>query len=397
MQQKIKNINLIVATIVVAQFFCISVWFASNAVVGDLCLHYNLPQSFIAHLTTSVQVGFIAGTLVFTLFSVADRIKPAWLYFGSALLAAAFNYAIVFELSNSNSILIFRFLTGFFLAGIYPVGMKIVADYFEKGLGQTLSLIVTALALGTALPHLIKYLGIGLEWKGVFTATSSLSIVGGLMMLCIKDGPYRKKAQSFQIKQTLQLFKNRTFKLGAFGYFGHMWELYALWVFTPVILQQYLTFHKLEAFDVSLWSFLIIGLGAIGCIVAGNIANKRGASKIAFNSLNMSLLCCLIFPFIFYTQPVFFISFMVFWGIVVIADSALFSSLIANSVPAEMKGTALTVSTCFGFAITIASIQLVGYLYSIYSNPILYIVLAVGPVFAIVYSKVTKTTNLEKS
>lgn len=390
MEQKSKYTNLIVAIIVIAQFFCISVWFASNAVVEDLCLHFNLPLSYTAHLTTLVQVGFIAGTLVFTLFSVADRMKPTWLYFASALLAALFNYSIVFEFTTVSMILVLRFLTGFFLAGIYPVGMKIAADYFEKGLGKALSFVVSALALGTALPHLIKYLGIGMNWESVFTATSVLSITGGIMMLFIKDGPFRKKAQSFQLKEIVKLVKNDQFKLGSFGYFGHMWELYALWVFTPVILTQYFQHHHLQSFDVSLWSFLIIGLGTIGCIVGGQIAHKLGATKIAFASLNLSLLCCFAFPFVFYTSPMVFIPFMLIWGIVVIADSALFSSLIANSVSRELKGTALTVSTCIGFGITIASIQLVGYLNTLFTSPFLYVVLAVGPVFAIVYSKNTQ-------
>ncbi len=394
MEQNTKRINLIVATIVVAQFFCISVWFASNAVVEDLCFHFNLPVYYTAHLTTLVQLGFISGTLVFTLFSITDRMKPKWLYFGSALLAALFNYSIVFEFSNTNYILLFRFLTGFFLAGIYPVGMKIAADYFEKGLGKTLSFIVAALVLGTALPHLIKYMGIGLNWKGVFTATSVLAITGGVMMLFIKDGPFRKKAQSIQLKETAKLFSNKQFKLGSFGYFGHMWELYALWVFTPILLNQYVKYHVIESFNVSLWSFLIIGLGAIGCIVVGRIAHNKGASKLAYGSLSLSLICCLIFPFVFYSSPGVFFPFMLLWGIVVIADSALFSSIIANSVSRELKGTALTISKCIGFGITICSIQLVGYLHSVFSSPFIYIILALGPLLAIIYSRITTSSKL---
>jgi len=387
MEQKTKRRNLIVAVIVVAQFFCISVWFASNAVVEDLCLHFDLPASYTAHLTTLVQLGFISGTLVFTLFSVADRIKPKWLYFGSAVLAAFFNYSIVFKFTNSSYILVFRFLTGFFLAGIYPVGMKIAADYFKKGLGKILSFIVAALALGTALPHFIHYLGIGLNWEGVFTATSILATTGGGMMLFINDGPFRKKAKRIQLKETAKLFSNEQFKLGSFGYFGHMWELYALWVFTPVILNQYEKYHHFESFNVSFWSFLIIGIGALGCIVVGRIASIQGASEVAFGSLRLSLICCLIFPFVFYTSPGVFFPFMVFWGIAVISDSALFSSLIANSVGGELKGTALTISTCIGFGITICSIHLLSSLNAMFTSPFIYTSLALGPLLAILYAK----------
>jgi predicted MFS family arabinose efflux permease len=156
-----------------------------------------------------------------------------------------------------------------------------------------------------------------------------------------------------------------------------MWELYALWVFTPVILNHYLDFHTAYDFNVSLWSFLIIGLGVIGCIVGGRIAHNRGASKVAFASLHLSLICCLMFPFVFYSSPMLFIPFMLFWGIVVIA----------NSVTRELKGTALTVSTCIGFGVTIVSIQFVGILNSYFSNPIVFVIMALGPIVAIFYSR----------
>lgn len=391
---KSKYINLIVATIVIAQFFCISVWFASNAVVIDLCEHYKLALSFTAHLTTVVQIGFIVGTLVFTIFALADRVKPSILYFISAVFAALFNYSIVLEFNSVFTVLLFRFLTGFFLAGIYPVGMKIAADYYELGLEKALSFIVSALALGTALPHLISYLDIGLNWESVFTTTSILALTGGIMMLFIKDGPFRKKSQSVQLKETVKLFKNLNFKIGAYGYFGHMWELYGLWVFTPVILSQYFSYHNVLDYNVSLWSFLIIGLGVIGCIAGGRLAHNLGATKIAYGSLNLSLLCCFIFPLVFFAPPIIFISFMVLWGVVVIADSALFSSLIANSVHGKLKGTALTISTCLGFAVTILSIQFLGFLTSQFINPTVYSVLAIGPVLAIIYARNHKSKKI---
>lgn len=388
-----RNRTLVIFLIVIAQFFCVSLWFASNAVIDGLSEHYQLPNGYETYLTILVQIGFIAGTLVFSLFALADRIKPSLLFFFSALLASLFNYSIVFDHNTVYSLFLLRFLTGFFLAGIYPVGMKIAADYFEKGLGKTLGLVVGALVIGTALPHLIKFMSIGVDWENVFKITSLLAIIGGGMILLVKDGPYRKKASRVRLSSSFQLFKNGLFKKASFGYFGHMWELYAFWVFVPTILYQYKTYHVIESLNGSFWSFMIIGLGALGCILGSRIAYAKGNGLIAYASLASSTLCCLLFPIMFFTPQTLFLSFMILWGIVVITDSPLFSSLIANSVEGEFKGTALTLSTCIGFAITIISIQLLGFLNQKFDSPIVFLLLSIGPIGSLLYNKLIKQNH----
>ena len=251
-------------------------------------------------------------------------------------------------------------MTGFFLAGIYPVGMKIAADYYEKGLGKSLGYLVGALVLGTAFPHLLKGFSGGLPWRLVLIITSTLATIGGgVMLLFIPDGPFRKASQGVDLSAFLKIFKNSKFRSAAFGYFGHMWELYTFWAFVPVMLTTYLAQNPTTVLNVSLWSFIIVGLGGLACVAGGYLSQIFGSKKIATAALLLSGICCLLSPLIFYTtSPILFLSFLIFWGLVVIADSPLFSTLVAKNAPAENKGTALTIVNSIGFAITIVSIQL---------------------------------------
>lgn len=179
--------------IVLAQFFCTSLWFAGNAVLADLISNLNVDNSFLAHLTSAVQFGFITGTLVFAVFTIADRYSPSQVFFISAIVAAACNLMISWGSIPAEGILTFRFMTGFFLAGIYPVGMKIASDYFQKGLGKSLGFLVGALVLGTAFPHFLKNLTATFPWKYLIHSTSILALLGGLAIkLFVSDGPYRK-------------------------------------------------------------------------------------------------------------------------------------------------------------------------------------------------------------
>ena len=229
--------------IILAQFFCTSVWFAGNAVMTEMAVAKDLDDFFLVYLVSAVQFGFIIGTLVFAALSIADRYSPSLVFFFSALLSAFFNGLITFNWISGNSILICRFLTGFFLAGIYPVGMKIAADHFEKGLGKSLGFLVGALVLGTAFPHLIKGLSIKKSWELVLYATSILSILGGLILyLGVKDGPYRKQLGVIQMAAVGNVFRIPALRKSAFGYFGHMWELYTFWTFVPLLLS-----HKLNS------------------------------------------------------------------------------------------------------------------------------------------------------
>jgi MFS family permease len=370
----------ILPLIVIAQFFCTSLWFAGNAILPELALHLHISQQALGSITSAVQFGFIIGTLVYATLLIADRFPPSKVFFLSASFAAISNLSIVFMGTEIRDVLLMRFLTGFFLAGIYPVGMKIAADYYERGLGKALGFLVGALVIGTAFPHLIKSLTTVLPWKTVLFFTSALSVTGGaLMLLFVPRGPYQRKLQSLKYKDVFISFKSKAFCSAAFGYFGHMWELYAFWSFVPVLLMTYHSLHTDADLNIPFFSFCIIAAGSLACVASGYLSQKYGSKRTAYISLFLSGCCCLLSPVAFYLPAFPFLLFLFFWGLVVIADSPLFSSLVAQNAVSATKGTAITMVTCIGFSITIASIELLNYLSVHYNRQYMFLFLAIGP------------------
>jgi MFS family permease len=377
--------KIILPIIVVAQFFCTSLWFAGNAIISDLVRQLHFPSSYLAHLTSAVQFGFIIGTLVFALLSISDRFSPSKIFFSCAIIAALTNLCVSFDGITVIQLISVRFITGFFLAGIYPVGMKIAADHFQKGLGKSLGFLVGALVLGTAFPHFLKSIN-GILWHYIVFCTSLLSLLGGFAILIfVPDGPYRTIGQKLSLSAFIKGFGNQKFRAVAFGYFGHMWELYAFWVFVPVILLVYNTQHPNHVFNVPLFSFLIIAVGGIACVIGGMISAKFGVKKVATLSLVLSCICCLTSPlFVLNSSAAIFIVFMFIWGMAVIADSPLFSTLVAQNAVAEYKGSSLTIVNCIGFAITIISIQLIDILKTETNVQYIYMLLALGPILGLI-------------
>lgn len=376
----------ILPTIVVAQFLCTSLWFAGNAIMPDIVQQFKLAPGWLAHLTSSVQFGFISGTFIFALLSIADRFSPSRVFMVSAIMAASCNFCISYPHIDTTGLLLFRFLTGFFLAGIYPIGMKIAADHYEQGLGKSLGFLVGALVIGTAFPHLLKSMITGMPWRYVLYYTSLLSIAGGLLLVVlVPDGPYRKKAAGIKFSALTDGFSNRRFRAAAFGYFGHMWELYAFWVFVPVMLSAYNNHHSTHTVNVPLLSFLIIASGSIACILSGFIAVNAGTKRTAAIALLASCLCCILSPLLLQSEsPVMLVVFLFCWGMTVIADSPLFSTLVAQNAPAVSKGTSLTIVNCIGFTITIISIQLLNALINEKNVQYIFMILAAGPVFGLI-------------
>lgn len=372
----------ILPTIVLSQFACTSLWFAGNAILPDLSANFQLAANVLGYLTSAVQLGFITGTLIFALLSIADRYAPSKIFFACAILGALFNLGTIWQGNTLASLLCFRFSTGFFLAGIYPVGMKIAADHYEKGLGKSLGFLVGALVVGTAFPHLLKEIKGALPWEFVVWMTSALAVLGGsLMALLVPNGPYRRASQQLQLLAIRDIFRVPKFRAAAFGYFGHMWELYTFWAFVPVMLQLYASLYPQVDFNIPLLSFLIIGIGGLACIIAGYWAQNIPAQRLAFGALFLSGGCCLMAPLFFALEaPILFVIFLLFWGMVVIADSPLFSTLVAQNAPSELKGTALTIVNCIGFFITILSIQLMNQLSLWTDSTLILIVLALGPI-----------------
>lgn len=373
----------ILPIIVLAQFAGTSLWFAGNAVIPDLVRELALSEMAVGYVTSAVQIGFIFGTLLFAFLSIADRISPGKVFLLCALLGALANALTVYS-GTFFLLMLSRFGTGFFLAGIYPVGMKIASDWHREGLGKALGYLVGALVLGTAFPHLIKYLMSDLPWRNILFATSAFSAAGGVLLyVAVPDGPFKGDKGEFRPSVVLDLFKNPNFRSAAFGYFGHMWELYTFWAFVPVMFTYYQRVNGAIYGDVSLWSFVIIGIGSISCAVGGHWALKANSKKVATVSLIGSGISCLLSPAIFFLPFSIFVLVLLFWGSFVVSDSPQFSTLVAQSSDSKYVATGLTIVNSIGFAITIPSIQLVNYLWANNQSPAVFLVIALGPLAGI--------------
>ncbi|MBP2833021.1 MFS transporter [Aquimarina sp. U1-2] len=373
----------ILPTIIVSQFFCTSLWFAGNAVIDDLAVQFDVEFNILGYLLSFVQFGFIAGTLTFALLTLSDRYSPSKIFMICAFLGSFCNLVLLAPNITVLNVLTARFGTGFFLAGIYPVGMKIASDYYKGGLGKALGYLVGALVLGTAFPHFINEFSWSSDYKAVIISTSILACIGGFCIWAfVADGPYRRPVSKLQLGVMTQLFTIQSFRKAAFGYFGHMWELYAFWGFVPVILKTYASIRNIEL-QTSFWSFVVIATGTISCILGGLLSLRTGSRKVAYTSLLLSGIFCLASPLLFLLPPQWFIVALCIWGMVVISDSPQFSTMIAASAPPELRGTALTITNSIGFAITIVSIQLLSYLLTRIEPTLLYVFLSLGPIIGI--------------
>lgn len=377
----------ILPIIVFSQFAGGSLWFAGNAILGDLQAQWNIGAEAVGSITSAVQFGFIIGTLCFAFFAISDKYSPRKIFFVCSIFGAVSNLFIYVIPHNLYPLLVLRFLTGFFLAGIYPIGMKIAAGWYQKKLGNAIGLLVGALVLGTAFPHLLKSIGGSLPWKQVILSVSILSPFGGLLMFSlVPDGPHIIKGTKFDPKSTYRVFKAKDFRAAAFGYFGHMWELYTFWAFVPILLTAYTNRTSINL-NIPLWSFIIIGIGSLGCAVGGLISLKVGSSRVAFTQLLLSGICCVLSSFLFSASPEIFIGFLIFWGIVVVGDSPQYSAISARAAPKELVGTGLTIMNSIGFAITIVSIEFVNQLSVLIDEDYLLLILGIGPLLGLIAMK----------
>ena len=376
----------VLPVIVISQFLCTSVWFAGNAVINDIIFQLHLAPSYAGYLASAVQFGFITGTLIFALLSIADRFSPSLVFCICAVFAAFANLVIVITGISAFQIILFRFLTGFFLAGIYPVGMKIAADHYAEKLGRSLGFLVGALVLGTAFPHLLKGLTHNLPWKYVIFSTSLLSVFGGLLLYWnVPDGPFRHLGTRLHFSGFLKGFKNPKFRSVALAYFGHQWEVYAFWVFIPSMIGLYNSHYPQAGLNIPLLTFGIIASGCIACIASGMLAERVGLKKLASLSLMISGACCIASPLMLLCgSKILFVLFLFIWGLTVASDSPLFSTLIAQNAPIGFKGSSLTIVNCIGYCVTIISIQLLTALRTDQNAQYIFQVLAIGPVLGVI-------------
>ncbi len=376
----------ILPVIVLSQFAGTSLWFSGNAILPDLERALHLGSDALADVTSAVQLGFIAGTLVFAVANLSDRWRPRDVFLACALLGALANAAMAALPALASpypALLALRFATGFFLAGIYPVGMKIAASWYREGLGRALGFLVGALVVGTALPHLLAGSAWGARWQDVALGVSALAVAGGVLMhRAVPEGPHLARAPRLDPAAVVRAFGSREFRASASGYFGHMWELYTLWAFAPLMIAAY-NARQGAALDASLWTFCLIAAGGLGCMAGGLLSRRVGSARVAFANLGMSGLCCLISPLAYLLPPAGFAAFLVVWGFAVAGDSPQFSALNAATAPSAYVGSALTIVNCIGFAISVASLQAMTVLSQALPAPWWFTSVALGPLLGL--------------
>lgn len=343
--------------IVLAQWLGTSPWFAVNAVMPDLQRELGWPAAAVASLTSALQGGFIVGTLLFALLAVADCFSARRVFLFCALAAAACTLMAATNTPTVASMLWWRALTGFFLAGIYPVGMKIAATWFPHGLGLALGWLVGALVLGSASPHAVRALateGLALPWATVFFGVAAACASAGILIVRLVPEPPHAQARTARLQwpALASIWTDRRLRASVFGYFGHMWELYTVWVLMPTILAT-----RLHGAAVSWAAAAVIGAGALGCVLGGAWARRIGSARVAAAQLALSGLSCLVAPWMLHAPGPGFAAWLLLWGITVAGDSPQFSALTARNAPPAAVGSVLTLANSLGFAISIASIE----------------------------------------
>ena len=345
----------ILPTLVLAQFAGTSLWFAVNAVMPDLQQQMGWPASAVGRLTSALQLGFIVGTLVFALLAIADRFSARRVFLFCALAGALCTLGAMMRIASFTELLLWRAATGFFLAGIYPVGMKIASQWFPKGLGVALGWLVGALVLGSASAHGIRALSAELPWSTVMISVALLAAAGGLILfMAIPEPPNNTvNTKKLEMQALATIWTDWRVRASVLGYFGHMWELYTFWVLVPLILAT-----QLNGQALSFAAFGVLGIGAVGCIGGGWLAKRWGSARVATLQLSMSGICCLLAPWLMSAPLIWFLLWLAIWGITAAGDSPQFSTLTASNAPKHAVGSVLTLTNCMGFALSIVSIEL---------------------------------------
>ncbi len=343
-----------------AELLGMGVWFSATAVVSALTVEWSLDDSGRSWLTLSVQIGFVAGAFISALLNLADRVPARRLFTISALLAGLATALIPALPGGLTTAVPLRMLTGAFLAGVYPVGMKIMATWTRRDRGLGIGLLVGALTIGNASPHLLNALGGVGDWRGVLYLSAGMAAAGGLVAaLFVSEGPYRAASPRFSWRYVGEIFRQRELVLTNLGYLGHMWELFAMWTWIPVFLLASFQATGIAPALASAAGFAVIGVGGLGSLAAGVLADRLGRTTVTIASLVVSGLCSLLAGLLFGGNPALLMAICLIWGFAVVADSAQFSAALSELCRQEYTGTALTVQTSIGFLLTLITIRLI--------------------------------------
>jgi len=372
--------------LVIAEVLAMGLWFVSAAILNDLQSTGFVGPTLGAWLSSAVPAGFVVGALFVAISGIADRLDPRHVFCGAAVLGALFNALLVVLPPGSSATILLRFLTGVCLAGVYPVGMKIMVGWGTNDRGLLVGLLVGGLTLGSSSPHLLAWLG-GAQWQDTVIAASLFSLIGGFLVLTTALGPNHARAASFDPSAIMEAWTNIDIRRAFGGYFGHMWELYAMWswlgVAAAVSYQAQMPMDEANQL-AKFTAFIAIGGGALLCPAAGSVADKIGKARLTIIVMFLSGAFAIVSAMVFEGPVVLVFTAFVLWGLFVIPDSAQFSALVADLAPPERAGSILTLQTALGFLLTIATVQLTPVVANLISWPGVFVVLAIGPMVGIV-------------
>lgn len=375
--------KLALPLIILSQLLGTSLWFSVNGVWLSLAAEQRLTEADLGSLTLAVQLGFIIGTLTMALTGLADKYRASRIFLVASIAGALTNALFVIGIEHFTSGWILRFFTGICLAGIYPLGMKLVISWVPRYAGSALAWLLAMLTLGTALPHLMRGATINFAWELPLLLASLLAVFGGLIVGWLGSGPHLPSVASPAVlKSGFRAFSSPKFKAVAIGYFGHCWELYAFWMLAPLLLLQPLRDMQLSIALLPWLSFTVIAVGALGCIAGGLVSKKVGGINVARIALFSSGLICLAYPLINDLPGWLLLIALVIWGLTVIADSPQFSALAAQYTPKQTVGSALAIMNAIGFSLTLPAIWLTSSLWPFYSEWVTLLLLP-GPVIGL--------------
>lgn len=372
-----------------AELFAMALWFSASAVVLQLTAEWHLTDGQQAWLTMSVQLGFVIGAILSAILNLADRIPVRQLFAVSALMGAFFNGTIALWVHHPMPAIVLRIMTGVALAGVYPPGMKLMATWCKKDRGLCIGILVGALTVGSALPHLFNALSVfgGIEgippWRPVLLTASATALLAAFIAAAfVKAGPLHSETPPFNWRFVGYSFSDRSLRLANLGYLGHMWELYAMWVWVPLFLLASYREAGLSVASARLAGFATVAIGGVGCVAAGILADRRGRTVVSSVCLAVSGACALIAGRLF-SSPVLLTLLCLVWGFAVVADSAQFSAAVSELSDSRYVGTALTIQTSLGFLLSLFTIRLIPLFVDRAGWGWVFGILALGPFFGI--------------